>query len=777
MNKTAKISSIMLIKKIKQITHIDAFDAFKWIGDDFKKYGLIYGWNGSGKTTISRIFNFLERKDVHIDDLKSVEFSIETDASPIKQTDITSNGLNVKVFNEDFITENLSFEDSQAKKIVILGKENVTAQQQIEQHESNYQTNQNTIQTLEEQLKQIPNPDDVLTQAGREVPKQFTNTPLGDDTYYGRSYNKLKVDKRLETGVITEANLNSLIIAEPSEVDSKKEVIKNEKTEINIKFNTIEDFEELFDSANGLLNTSITFQNIEGLKEDGELKDWIEAGYKIHKQRGLKECQFCKGVLPDDLLVQLGGFFTDELQKAKLQIQETINLLAGNDNNEKLPELEPSLLFPEPSKECAAAKKELSQHVQNIQNQINLIITQLKDKQVDLHNHEKKHEPIEYPREDIEKANESLKTIEKIVSEHNIRVQSISEEVKAAAESIELHTIASILENKNYFKNKSEVIRLTAEIEKAKEERNKTLLDIKVLKASLTNASDAVDKINSLLKEFFGESLIYLEVNESDDGEISYILKRRGKDAKHLSEGEESVLALVYFLIKLEENDSDKANCLVVLDDPVDSQDSIFLFRTAGLIKRHLKDVGQLIVLTHNFDFFNLIRDWLMSRQYKDESNMFLITHDKESEVQEVKIENLPNLLKEYKSEYQYLFCRLYQFAKGTRQLDEPLVANIARKILEYFAGFKWSCATTEEFNSIVMSRFVTSNDDRMKGTGDFIVKFLHEYSHGQDFSRGISASMLEAKPIALNVLKFIELADEDHYSRLETICTSTTSS
>ncbi len=43
----------MPVKKIKEIKSIDAFDSFSWLGDDLKKYNLIYGWNGSGKTTLS----------------------------------------------------------------------------------------------------------------------------------------------------------------------------------------------------------------------------------------------------------------------------------------------------------------------------------------------------------------------------------------------------------------------------------------------------------------------------------------------------------------------------------------------------------------------------------------------------------------------------------------------------------------------------------------------------------------------------------------------------
>lgn len=764
----------MKVKRIKEIKNVDAFDSFSWAGDDLKQYNLVYGWNGSGKTTISRLFNFLERKAVHIPDLASIEFSVQTDSGHIKEGNVASHSLNARVFNEDFIEENLLFEQSHAKKIVILGKENVAVKKEIDTLEADYDAKSKSVDALEEDLRKLPDLNEILTEAGREVPKQFTNTPLATDTYYGRSYNKRAVEKRIENGKISESNFSTLIISDPNEIDAKRAVIKSEKSKIELKVSSIADFSELFESANGLLQAVINVQDIEGLKEDKPLRDWVEGGYKLHKERQLRDCQFCKNSLPDDLLTRLGSFFTDELDKVKKQIDESISSLDKNGFSGSF-ELESSSLFPEPAKECEKAKKELATQTKIIKETIASLTAQLKDKKDNLHDHSKQHPVVAYPKEAVDQANTAIKTIESVIGEHNKKVDSSSEETQKAAESIELHIIASTLSNKRYFPNKAERERLVAEIEKLKKERGALAIEIKTKKGSLSNATDAVDKINSILKEFFGESHIYLEVSESEGEEISYVLKRRNKDAKHLSEGEESVLALVYFLIKLEEDGCDKEHCLVVIDDPVDSQDSIFLFRTAGLIKRQLKNVGQLVLLTHNFEFFNLMRDWFLSRQLKDESWMYLISRNTVGATQEVKVENLPELLKEYKSEYQYLFCRLYQFANDIKPLDEPLVANIARKVLEYFAGFKWSCKTTEDFTNIVLSRFVGDQNQLKKGTGDFVVKFLHEYSHGQDFSRAVSASMLEGKPIAQNVLKFIELADKEHFDEIKTLCTPTT--
>ena len=50
------------IDKISRIRNLGVFRAFAWPVDlpTFARYNLVYGWNGSGKTTISRLFRALE---------------------------------------------------------------------------------------------------------------------------------------------------------------------------------------------------------------------------------------------------------------------------------------------------------------------------------------------------------------------------------------------------------------------------------------------------------------------------------------------------------------------------------------------------------------------------------------------------------------------------------------------------------------------------------------------------------------------------------------------
>ncbi|MDO8675236.1 MAG: AAA family ATPase [Candidatus Omnitrophota bacterium] len=492
----------------------------------------------------------------------------------------------------------------------------------------------------------------------------------------------------------------------------------------------------------------------------------------MHKYRKFDSCKFCGSSLPKGRMDRLGKFFTDELQKVKEQIDMTVQSLAF-DSKELEVDLDSSVLFPELAKEYLGLHSTIKDSGKTLLDKIRSLRESLISKKSSIHESSKTFQSVVFPKESFESINGAIQRINAIVGQHNARINVIESEIKQAAEAIELHIIATTLSSREYFTKKKEAAELETKIGALKSDRIGLIEQINALKATLHNASDALNKINQILKDFFGESHIFLEIVDLAEGGVGYALKRRGKETKHLSEGEKSILALVYFLVKLEEDGFDKRNAIVIIDDPVDSQDGNFLFRTYGFLKRQLKDVHQLIVLTHNYEFFNLIRDWFCEQNLFRDSHIFIMNRTCSDGAQRVTIENLPLLLREYKTEYHYLCCRLFQYVNETSLIDAPLVANIGRKALEYFATFKWACKSTEDFSNIVLSRFINDQDHLKKGTGDFVLKFLHEYSHGRDFSRDVTAPTLEAKAIAKNVLEFIRFADKDHYDYVKTLCTA----
>ena len=113
-----------MINKISKLKNFGIFHDFSWKAElpEFKKFNLIYGWNRSGKTTISRAFASCEKKCVYDEEKfkqypENGEFEIRvSNNTTIKNTNVSTNSLPVKVFNKDFIDENISFDPLNSSK-------------------------------------------------------------------------------------------------------------------------------------------------------------------------------------------------------------------------------------------------------------------------------------------------------------------------------------------------------------------------------------------------------------------------------------------------------------------------------------------------------------------------------------------------------------------------------------------------------------------------------------------------------------------------------------
>lgn len=105
----------------------------------------------------------------------------------------------------------------------------------------------------------------------------------------------------------------------------------------------------------------------------------------------------------------------------------------------------------------------------------------------------------------------------------------------------------------------------------------------------------------------------------------------------------------------------------------------------------HFKEVGQLFISTHNFQFFDLVKGWLSEKSMKDSSEFFMMENFTESDVRKAKIVAIDKTLRNYKSEYHFLFARLKEFPEeqDTEHGDFYTIGNMARRFFEIFADFK----------------------------------------------------------------------------------------
>ena len=130
-----------MITKINSLKNIAVFKNFNWDASvlkdgnpvNLKKINILFGRNYSGKTSLSRIVRALETKSLTA--YANPEFSLLFDDNSLRTQDNYEESRDVvRVFNEDFVRENLAFisnPEENIKPFAILG-ENTAISQQIQ---------------------------------------------------------------------------------------------------------------------------------------------------------------------------------------------------------------------------------------------------------------------------------------------------------------------------------------------------------------------------------------------------------------------------------------------------------------------------------------------------------------------------------------------------------------------------------------------------------------------------------------------------------------------
>ena len=115
-----------IIRCVPFLRRLGIFRDYAAPGDlpDLQQHNLIYGFNRTGKTTLSRVFASLEAGTVRSELPYGGEFGVElTDGTVIASTGALD-GLKgrILVFNVDFIDDNLRWKEGTAKPVFYLGK-------------------------------------------------------------------------------------------------------------------------------------------------------------------------------------------------------------------------------------------------------------------------------------------------------------------------------------------------------------------------------------------------------------------------------------------------------------------------------------------------------------------------------------------------------------------------------------------------------------------------------------------------------------------------------
>jgi wobble nucleotide-excising tRNase len=158
-----------MFTKFKTIKNLAVFKDFNWdtsvrdkIGNNiilFKRINILYGRNYSGKTTLSRIVRALETGHIS-DKYENPECCVcVKDNSDVNNSDFNSHNKTIRVFNQDFIEENLKFivnPNENVEPFAILGEDNNEIEKEIELFKKSLGSNEADSETgLYQELKSL----------------------------------------------------------------------------------------------------------------------------------------------------------------------------------------------------------------------------------------------------------------------------------------------------------------------------------------------------------------------------------------------------------------------------------------------------------------------------------------------------------------------------------------------------------------------------------------------------------------------------------------------
>ncbi len=288
-----------MITKINKIKDFGIFKNFNGgTLPEFKTFNLIYGWNYSGKTTLSRVFRCLEKGRLH-DDYSSATFELENATTKYDHTFLLK--PNIRVFNSDFIKENLKWDAENIEPIFLLGEENIELQEALKQNE------EELVKTAEElvEIKKLrQNKQNILNTVLTDKARETTNL-----LSLGRTFDRDRLKQLVE---MVKDNVTNYML-EQSEFDKyKAKAISNEqKPHIGEITTTIANLADLKLSVEKILRRQAVSDNkIQKLLENKPISDWVETGKTLHE--GKTDCEFCGNILPTDLLIKLNEHFSKD---------------------------------------------------------------------------------------------------------------------------------------------------------------------------------------------------------------------------------------------------------------------------------------------------------------------------------------------------------------------------------------------------------------------------------------------------------------------------------
>jgi len=720
----------MKIQKVEKLNYA-RFRNYSWdasLKDFANEINILFGWNGSGKTTFSKVLHNLENEVVE----SNCTFKIKTDLSQI--TESTNQSLlknNIRVFSGGHIEEVLRG-SATIPYIFFAGKEAV-----------NYDIEELKLKDKRQEYSKIklPTKHDDIASATAVVIKEvgginsIKKQLVGAGTY--ASYSKTDFEKRIAdiSKQITDGKIQSHTELIRSDINTLKSQLMNSErmskndTEISGATKWLVDN---IDSINQVLLSQPVQVHSKRIDELNESQTgWIKQGVDLHfnQENSLTKCLFCNSNVANT--EELLKHFSEEVVKAINSIDTYLKTIEGYTTSfAKIDSL--SVLQ--------------QTNVDLIRGQFDSLAVILKEKRVSV-------STIKTPR--------ALK-----VEEFEAITSTKPTEASSTAYAIETHFVAQQYET--YISEKEKFDKVIKEQSTIALEISSLDTQVKELKQKVRNTHEPAKALSRLFKVVFPYRTI--EITDADDGK-GYALKRDGVNCafSSLSEGERNFIALAYFVYSI--NDTQNKipdDGIVIIDDPVSSLDKQSIFQIFSIIVNEIKNYPkrQYFILTHSLDFFGHLKEHFRKKISEDKIHLYAFEATNGGCV----IKSMHPLLKDHRSDYYYVFSVLSSHKDSCDLANSHLVVNLLRRWLETFLEFKFS--TSGDFKSTLDLAYSEAKKiTEFNADPNEMYRFVNHGSHGFPDTESTDESILTNANVRIQeALQLVKIIDPMHYKKLDAL-------
>ena len=629
--------------------------------DSDKKTTLLYGLNGTGKSTLS---NYLY--DIEHPTYKKCSNDGLDDA-------------NILVYNTRFVKDNFHEVDS-LKGIFTLSKVNKDVELKIESCANDLKDSKKNKVAIEKEIEQANNSLAVSKKTAEDVTWELKTKYSGGDRILEYCLDNLKGTKSKLFDFLAAITLTE-ITKNIDDLKKEAESIQGEKaqsyTALPIFLDTffpMESDEILKLEIVGNKNSSIA-----KLIQKLDNADWVNSGipYMNTLQTSSdNSCPFCQSSTVTTSLADSIKEYFDESFSHSISTLKTLR-----SNYARAIELLPTTLVYIESSFLQTKRQEFEAKYGQLQTVLNANILVIDKK-------------IKSPSQEVSlvKTNDLIVSINNIINAANNEIEVhndkiINKQTELNRIKLEFWKIA----RKEYDQTITPYLSQVKEINEALQKSNdalkdeiskisKLITDTAELQKDTVNVSAAIDTINKRLSDLGIDSFKIVK----HTGTL-YRISRNGDDVgdfHSLSEGEKTVISFVYFveLCKGKRSATDTATKkIVVIDDPISSLSHIYVFNIGRMIKKDLCESSvfdQVFIFTHSLYFFYEMTDTVHKRRKETQKLFRLVKNLQGSKIVEMSYE-------EIQSDYQSYWAIIKDESQPS-----ALIANCMRNIVEYFFNF-----------------------------------------------------------------------------------------